>query len=435
MKLLCVHRTKIPFAEGMRLRSLFCIFCLPTFIWANSPETIEFPHFKKAPHEYSTRTPADAFSQIKDGIQTGAVKLDHSSSKAYLISLLRSLGISPSTQTLVFSTTSLQLSRISPSNPRSIYFNEDIYLGWVPGGKIEVLGIDPDWGAITYIFDVPRPGSPPSPILRATRCMNCHASPDIGGYPGLLVSSVVPGPGGGSLDSFRQEETGHGVALEDRFGGWHLTGKHNITKHWGNLTGTLSPKGMTKFPNEPGQRFSLARYPVPTSDVLAHLLFEHQVGFVNRFIAATYRARAVLSGSVPEIGEKDTPGFLEREAKGLVVYLLFADEVSLEDKEIDGDSDLVRDFRRKSKKASDGSSLRDFDLQSRIFRFRCSYMIYSASFSGLPASLKQRVFVELDRALSPKLDLPEYSYLPDEEKLSIRKILKETLTSLPKGWE
>ena len=418
----------------MTLRSFFSIFYLAPIIWANSPETVEFPHFKKAPHEYASRTPTDAFSRIKDRIQSGTVKLDHSSPKAYLTSLLESLGISPSTQTLVFSTTSLQLSRISPSNPRSIYFNEDVYIGWVPGGKIEVLGIDPNWGAMTYIFDVPRPGSPPSPIQRATRCMNCHASPDIGGYPGLLVSSVVPGPGGGSLDSFRQEETGHGVALENRFGGWHLTGKHNISKHWGNLTGTLSPQGMTKFPNEPGQRFSLTRYPVPTSDVLAHLLLEHQIGFVNRFISATYRVRAVLAGSVPALGEKEIPGFLQREAKGLVSYLLFADEVSLADKGIVGDSTLVRDFSSKSRKASDGSSLRDFDLRSRMFRFRCSYMIYSASFRGLPSRLKEHVFLELDRALSPKLDLREYSYLPAAEKLSIRRILRETMPTLPEGW-
>ena len=30
---------------------------------------------------------------------------------------------------LVFSTTSLQLSLISPSNPRALYFGEDMYLG------------------------------------------------------------------------------------------------------------------------------------------------------------------------------------------------------------------------------------------------------------------------------------------------------------------
>ena len=304
----------------------------------------------------------------------------------------------------------------------------------MPGGKIEVIGIDPDWGAITYIFDVPRPGSPPSLIQRATRCMNCHASQEIGGAPGLLVSSVVPGPGGGSLDAFRQGETGHGVPLRERFGGWHLTGKHGIERHWGNLTGTLSPAGLKKIPNEPGQRFRLDRYPVATSDILAHLLLEHQVGFVNRFVAATYRTRAVLAGAVPAIGEKELPKFLEREANGLVRYLLFADEAKLTGVGVEGDSLLKADFLKTRKKASDDTSLKDFDLTTRLFRHRCSYMIYSASFAGLPKSLKAQLFDQLGQALNPEAINPSFAYLPSSEKRSIRKILRETFPDLPKNW-
>ncbi|MFP6886034.1 MAG: hypothetical protein VB997_00680, partial [Opitutales bacterium] len=386
------------------------------------------------PHEYLKRTPNDRFTRIKDAIQTGKITLDHSNQKTYVLSLLRTLGISPGTQTLVFSTTSLQLSRISPANPRAIYFSDDLYLGWVPGGKIEVIGIDPDWGSITYIFEVPRPGSPPSLIQRATRCMNCHASQEIGGAPGLLISSVVPGPGGGSLDSFRQGRTGHGVPLRERFGGWHLTGKHGIKRHWGNLTGTLSPAGLKKIANEPGQRFRLDRYPVSTSDILAHLLLEHQVGFVNRFVAATYRTRAVLAGSVPEIGEKELPKFLEREANGLVRYLLFADEAKLTGVGVEGDSLLKANFLKTRHKASDGSSLKDFDLSTRLFRHRCSYMIYSASFAGLPPSLKAQLLDQLGLALDPDMNNPSFAYLPPSEKRSIRKILRETFPGLPKNW-
>ena len=264
--------------------------------------------------------------------------------------------------------------------------------------------------------------------------MNCHASQDIGGAPGLLVSSVVPGPGGGSLDSFRQGMTGHDVPFSERFGGWHLTGKHHIKRHWGNLTGTLSPAGLKKIPNEPGQRFPLDRYPVPTSDVLAHLLLEHQIGFVNRFVSATYRTRAALAGSVAELGEKELPGFLEREANDLVRYLLFADEAKLPGDGIGGDSVLKSAFMKQRRKASDGSSLRDFDLATRLFRYRCSYMVYSASFHGLPSRLKDRVFDQLDRALSTRLPSPAFAFLPLAEKKSIRKILRETLSDLPEGW-
>lgn len=414
------------------LGSWSVFFLLPFFAFVAQAEP-EFPGFRHPPHEYLKRTPNDRFTRIKDDLQSGKIAFDYSSEKAYLQSLLRGLGVSPHTQLLVFSTTSLQLSRISPRNPRALYFSEDLYLGWVPGGKIEVIGIDPDWGAITYIFDLPRT-KVHSPIVRATRCMNCHASSDIGGAPGLLASSVVPGPGGGSLDAFRQEQTGHGIPFADRFGGWHLTGKHGIKSHWGNLTGLLSPAGLKKVPNEHGQQFSPARYPVPSSDVLAHLLFEHQVGFVNRFISATYRARAVLSGVVPEIDQDASGAFLDSEAASLVRYLLFADEAKFPVDDIEGNPQLKKSFLSRAKRSSSGHSLRDFDLSTRIFKYRCSYMIRSAAFHGLPAQLKERVFRQLGQALDPKSPVPEYAYLPAKEKQAIRVILKDTFPGLPKDW-
>ena len=76
--------------------------------------------------------------------------------KDYLNWLLNKLYISKHSQLLVYSTTSLQLSRISPYNPRAIYFSDDLYLGYVPGGQIEVIGIDPQLGAIPYILIYPQ---------------------------------------------------------------------------------------------------------------------------------------------------------------------------------------------------------------------------------------------------------------------------------------
>ena len=399
-----------------------------------SSGAVEFPHFRAPPHEYLKRTPNDRFTRINDAVLTGDILLDHDSPKTYVASLLRALDISPSTQLLVFSTTSLQLSRISPENPRAIYFNEDTYLGWVPGGKIEVIGIDPDWGAITYILEVPKPNAPPALVQRSTRCMKCHAAQEIGGVPGLLISSVVPGPGGGSLEAFRKDKIGHAIPFHERFGGWHVTGKHGIKNHWGNLTGTLSPAGLTKIPNELGQRFRPDRYPVPTSDVLAHLLLEHQAGFVDRFATATYRARAVLADAVPQIGESEVPIFLEREASRLVRYLLFEGETRFPAGGIEGDLKLKADFLKDRRQASNGTSLRDFDLSTRLFRHRCSYMIYSPSFTGLPPRLKERLFNQLADALSPESSNPIFSYLPVSEKQAIRLILRETLSGLPRNW-
>src|SRR4030095_3920387 len=110
--------------------------------------------------------------------------------------------------------------------------------------------------------------------------MNCHAGGDTGHVPGLVIKSVAPGPGGGSLDSFRREQTGHAVPFEQRFGGWYVTGEGGITNHWGNALGRFSEGELTRVLNLPGERFSFDRYPVPTSDILPQLVHEHQAGFV-----------------------------------------------------------------------------------------------------------------------------------------------------------
>jgi len=191
---------------------------------------------------------------------------------------------------------------------------------------------------------------------------------------------------------------------------------------------------LKKIPNEPGQRFPPDRYPVPTSDVLAHLLLEHQVGFVNRFISATYRARAVLNGSVPEIDKESTDAFLDAEARSLVRYLFFADEAKFPLGGITGETKLKTHFLSRAHPSPTGLSLRDLELSTRLFKHRCSYMIHSAAFSGLPEQLKERVFRRMSQALDLERPLPEYAYLPAKEKQAIRRILHDTFPGLPKGW-
>lgn len=374
--------------------------------------------FEKPPHNYWQRAPQDRFTKIKTALETGKLPLDRSSEKAFVVSLLKALEISPATQTLVYSTTSLQLSRISPRNPRALYFNEDVYVGWVPRGEIEIASIDPALGGIYYIFSIPR-GPTPIRIERSTRCFNCHAEFENGRVPGLLLKSVVPGPGGGSLESFHSDLTGHSIPLKDRFGGWHLTGKHGITQHWGNLVGTLSSSGLKKFTNPPGRQFRWETYPVPTSDVLAHLLHEHQVGFVNRAVKATYDTRAALAAG-------DTKAIIAKHAAALTRYLLFADEAKFPTGGIGGDAQLKKDFTSRARRTKAGLSLRDFDLRTRMFKHRCSYMIHSAAFTGLPAPLKRQVFANLRAALDPDKVPPSSAHLPAAEKRAIAAILTAT---------
>lgn len=389
-----------------------------------------YQDFDQPPHDYWNRQLKDRFTRLKQDLETGRLPLDRSSEKAFLLSLLKALHIPASSQMLLFSTTSLQLGLINPGNPRAIYFSDDIYLGYIPGGKIEIVSLDPELGGIFYIFDIPR-GEQPIKIERATRCMNCHADEETRQVPGLVVKSVIPGPSGGSLTAYRIAQNGHQIPFSERFGGWYVTGQHGITNHWGNVIGRLSPQGLSTQKIEAGKRFDYARYLVPSSDILPQLLHEHQAGFVNRVLEAGYRARTSLFLGKGKLSTEAATE-LDQQANMVVRYMLFADEVPLPKGGVAGEADFKRDFTNQGRKVN-GISLRDFDLQTRMFKHRCSYMIYSPVFQGLLPEIKQRIYRRLRAALDVKKADPEYAYLPAAEKQAILEILSKTLPDMPKG--
>ena len=95
------------------------IFLLAGLLLADSVEAARrVRDFEKAPHNYWERPLTDRFTQIKTALESGKLPLDRTSEKAFVVSLLKTLNIPPASQTLVYSTTSLQLRRISPRNPR-----------------------------------------------------------------------------------------------------------------------------------------------------------------------------------------------------------------------------------------------------------------------------------------------------------------------------
>jgi hypothetical protein len=369
-------------------------------------------------HEYNTRPVDDRFTRFLAAWDAGQTpNIDLSGDLPFLRSLLKELEVPVSSQMLVFTATSLQKGLISARNPRALYFNDDTYVGFVPRGRIEVISLDPTLGGIFFIFDRLRPGSRPA-VHRSAECMNCHAPRHMDSVPGLVIESVIPGLTGGGERAFRREQSGHGVALGDRFGGWHLTGTGEaMPQHWGNQLLVRKNGEAQELPNPPGERCDLARYPLPTSDLLAQLLHEHQVGFVNRALQAGYRWRELAATqSVSE-------SVLAELAAPLLSYLLFVDEAPLVPGML-GDSPFAADFTAAGKRDSSRRSLRDLDGQTRLLRYRCSYMIYSPAFTGLPKPLRNRVLRDLASALDGGT---AGSHLPDAERESVRQILTGTL--------
>ncbi len=391
-----------------------------------------YKDFDEPPHNYHTAPLKDRFTKLRADLESGRIPLDRTSEKAFVISLLKALDIPASSQMLVFSTTSLQLRFITPRNPRAIFFNDGLYVGYIPGAKIEILSMDPELGAIFYMFDIPS-GSRPITVERSERCVNCHTREDTGFVPGLVIKSVIPGPTGGSLKTFRKERTGHDIPFSERFGGWYVTGDRGIAGEWGNIIGHYSGDDIAKTVVKPGELFDFSKYPVATTDILPQLVHEHQAGAANRILQASYRARTAFYHDKDRL----TPAHyaeLDEQARNVVRYLLFADEVPLPTGGIEGDAAFRTDFVKAARVAPSGASLREFDLHTRLFKYRCSYMIYSPEFQGLPPRMKQQIYIRLREALSVEKPAKDYAYMPAAEKQAIRAILKGTLPDLPAGW-
>lgn len=410
---------------GMRLLPILLSALLPATLSVKTQaeetrkDLFEMEEFEKPPHDYWKRTPKDRFSRMMEEVAAGRVTLEPADEKTFLLSILRGLEVPVSSQMLVFSSTSLQSGRINAGNPRALYFNEDTTVGFVPGGRIEIASFDPEVGVVFQIFDplvrrqLPR-------HERSTRCMNCHADTPSARLPGLVIDSVAVSFDGSSLETYRHDENGHMVPLENRFGGWHLTGGHNIPKTHANLIGRLSPQGLKTTDNPPGQNCDLTRYPLPTSDILPQLVHEHQVGFTNRVTQAIYLERRIAASG------KDEPAERDRLAGELADYILFREEAKLPAAGMQGDPEYVKAFLAHDPRTA---ALRQFDLRSRMFRLRCSYMLGSAVWAAAPAETKQRVYARMAAALAPAGE----SHLPAPERLEIRKALEALLPGVLEG--
>lgn len=387
--------------------------------------------FRAAPHNYNEHEPRDRFAALLKQIEKGEFQPDTSGDQAMLRSLLTALKIPVSSQLLLFSASSLQSEIINPRNPRALFFNEDTYIGYVPGGVLEIAAADPEVGPVFYVFDRLQPGGPFPRVQRGTKCFNCHGGTATKRLPGLIAESLLVSQAGSSLETYRRDEQGHQIPLENRFGGWHLTGGHHISGHKANVIGFARPGKIEKMEIVPGQSWDTAKHLLPTSDILPHLVHEHQIGFENRLVRGIYLVRQLkhdrkgMLGGV-ELAEIDTW------AQDFARYVLFADEAKFPREGIEGDPAYVRDFLEGRHTSRRGLSLKDLDLTTRLFKHRCSFMLHTDTWEHAPKEIKERVYYRMAEALRD--DRPSMPHLPLTERLAIREILKETMRDLPAWW-
>jgi hypothetical protein len=404
--------------------------------------------FDRPPINYSTANTDNFVTRLQQRIDSGEVKLPFADEFGYLPAVLKELKVPTSSQMLVFSKTSLQRDRICPRTPRAVYFNDDLYVGFCRLGEVmEVAVADPQLGNVFYTL-TQEPAAKPKFRRQTENCLSCHLSRQQG-IPALTVRSVYPDREGNPILSGGSFRTDHTSPLKERWGGWYVTGTHGKQTHLGNL---ILPRRTVPddLVNTDGLnvtdlkgRVDTGLYLTPHSDIVALMVLEHQTEMHNRIAAANYQTK-LAHRDADVINELDnapkgrlTEGTARRvdaAAEQLVKYLLFSEETRLTDP-VKGTSPFAEEFEKRGPFDNKGRSLRQFDLQTRVFKYPCSYEIYSPAFDGLPASVKERVYQRLSDVLTGKETGKDYAHLSPADRQAIKEILIATKPGLPAYWK
>jgi hypothetical protein len=385
--------------------------------------------------QYGTRPVSDPVAELNRKLQDGTVHLTFDGPSGYLRSVLKALEVPVESQIAVFVKDSVQAPRISPGNPRTIFFNDSVAVGWVRGGFIEVAAQDPQQGVIFYSLDQNLLARAAQALVghpsftRRGECVACHFNYSTVAVPGMLARSVG------------QYAVDHRTPIEQRWGGWYVTGSSKI-RHLGNadparIFDSPPPSDTLNWASIDG-KFDWTGYLAASSDIVAHMVFEHQMHLMNLLTrigwearVAAYRARS--SGPTLQGGSEGTPEArvpLQDAAKETVDYLLFVDEAPLADS-IRGSVPFAEQFEARGPRDRKGRTLRELDLRQRLMRYSCSYMIYAPQFDALPREAKEAIYRRMWQILSGREQDPRYQRLTVDDRWAIVEILRDTKKDLP----
>lgn len=420
---------------------------IPLLLLAGLGVTLLANDIEREPIEYSKATPSNSITSLQNRIKAGTSQLEFHQDDGYLRSLLRELKIPLSSQVLVFSKTSLQRNRISPKTPRAVYFNDDIYLGYcLHGSVMEISVADSKLGTVFYTVDQEEQKKPV--FQRQTdSCLVCHASSYNHGLPGHLVRSVYPDRHGEPLLASGSYRTDHSSKFAERWGGWYVTGKHGKQTHMGNQCySKRNEEADEKLPSQNitdlSQHFTVGMYPTPHSDLVALMVLEHQAVMHNRIARAMLETRMALhyqDDLNKSLNEKPGTVFdstnrrLDNLAEELLKYMLMTEEAKLTEP-VTGSSTFAEEFSQRGPFDKQGRSLRQLDLKTKLFKYPCSYLIYSEAFNALPPAIYDRIMSRLLRILDGKDPSPAFAHLTTDDRRAILTILLETKPNLPANW-
>ncbi len=415
----------------------FCFVLLALRCFAQTTEKYELP-----PINYSKATPQDATETLQKQITTGEVRFK-GNDREIVRDLLRQLRVPVESQVVVFSKTSFQRDRIRPEHPRAIYFSDNCYIGWVPGGLVEVTTIDPVLGPIFYTLSpAALRANSPQTFVRDGDCLRCHGGNFVRGIPGVFVRSVFADKEGEPLLRHGSEVVDMHTPFTNRWGGWYVTGKHGAALHRGNVFAREKQEKLSvDFRSGANIRdlskfFDTEEYLSGSSDIVALLVLECQTAVQNTLTRASVNCRYMLlyqknlqhdlkEPVSDELVYDSVKSVFNGAAKEIVDDLLFHDEARLPEG-LEGSPDFQRAFQADAPRTSAGDSLKDFSLDGHLFKNRCHYLVYSDVFLQLPAQLKRLVYERLATILKSTKPEPRYAYLGKEERHRITAILQTT---------
>ena len=365
---------------------------------------------------YGSAPTRTAVTDLNERLAAGAAALRFDPQTGYLPAVLEALDVPVSSQVLVYSQTSFQASKINQKNPRALYFNDTVAVGWIRGADLlEITAQDPRQGTIFY--SIPQLPSERPQFGRQEHCVSCHLTWDTLGVPGPTVKTTFARK---TMDGFANGgPVDHRSPIADRWSGWFVTGAAVPEQHRGNVE-LVQPVPRTgpapKLTSVAGE-FDTTGYLAATSDIVALMVLEHQAHATNLMTRLNWEARLGDEARTREA------------ASALADYLLFVDEAPLTAR-IEGSSGFAAVFSARGPRDARGRSLRDLALEGRLMRHPLSYMVYTPMFEALPDTARDLVVERLAAVLTGRDTAPRYAHVTPAARQSILEILRETRASL-----
>ena len=257
---------------------------------------------------------------------------------------------------------------------------------------------------------------------REFRCLGCHLTGDTLGVPGLLMFSATPD---GDDDRHVKSVMTDQRTSDRRAIRWLV--RHREQRR-GDASRQSSPGARGPSGRQPGLGRGTLRpdgFRAASSDIAALLTFSHQTHMTNLLTRASWEARAVdpvlHPGAAASATSREAVAALMRGiAEEIVDYMLFVDEAPLP-QPVRGGSGFAERMSARGPRDRKGRSLYELDLERRLLKYPCSYLIYSPAFDALPPLAKAPIYRRLWQVLSGDAREPRYRALsPADDRPSSR---------------